>query len=80
MEVICEEEGIAWEEVQELAKEEFILVMLRIHQANSSRLWRLMIKNAKMEKSDLSLNTYVQHLCGKFQILGHGSRFAESDT
>jgi len=47
LEVICEEVGIAWEEVQELAKEEFILVMLRIHQANSSRKWRLMIKNAK---------------------------------
>jgi len=24
LEVICDEEGIAWEEVQELAKEEFI--------------------------------------------------------
>ena len=32
--------------------------MLRLHQDNSSRKWRLMVKNAKMEKSDLSLNTY----------------------
>ena len=73
LEVICEEEGIAWEEVQELAKEEFILVMLRIHQANSSRLWRLMIKNAKMEKSDLSLNTYVQYVEDfKFWVMAAG--------
>ena len=60
LEVICEAAGIAWEEVQELDKEEFILVMLQIHQANSSRKWRLMIKNSKMEKSDLSLNTLVE--------------------
>ena len=36
LEVICDKEGIACDEVQELAKEEFILVMMRIHQANSS--------------------------------------------
>jgi hypothetical protein len=36
--------------------------MLKIHQANSSRKWRAMIKNAKMEKSDLSLNTYLQYV------------------
>ena len=29
LKVICEGEGITWEEVQELAKEEFILVMHR---------------------------------------------------
>ena len=40
LEVICDEEGIAWVEVQELAKDEFILVMLRIHQAYSSQKWR----------------------------------------
>ena len=36
--------------------------MLKIHQPNSSRKWRLMIKNAKMEKSDLTLSTYVQYV------------------
>jgi len=36
--------------------------MLRMHAANSSRKWRLLIKNAKMEKSDLSLSTYVQYV------------------
>ena len=36
--------------------------MLRIHQANSSRKWRLMIKNAKIEKFDLTLSTYVQYV------------------
>ena len=73
LEVICEAAGIAWEEVQELDKEEFILVMLQIHQANSSRKWRLMIKNAKMEKSDLSLNTYVQYVEDfKFWVMAAG--------
>ena len=56
--MICDEEGIAWEEVQELAKD---LVMLWIHQANEPEVEIFLIKNAKMEKSDLSLNTYVQY-------------------
>ena len=47
--------------------------MLRIHQANSSRKWRLLIKNAKMEKSDLSLNTYVQYVeDSKFWVMAAG--------
>ena len=49
-------------EVVELEKEEFFQVMLRLHQANSSRKWQSMVKNSKMEKSDLSLNTYVQYV------------------
>ena len=36
--------------------------MLRMHAANSSRKWRLMIKNAKMEKSDLTLSAYIQYI------------------
>ena len=30
LEVICGKEGKAWDEVQQLAEEEFILVMLRM--------------------------------------------------
>jgi hypothetical protein len=33
-----------------------------VHQANSSRKWRLMLKNAKMVKDDLSLSTYSQYV------------------
>ena len=56
-----------------LLKTIFILVMLRIHQANFSRKWRLMIKNAKMGKSDLSLNTYVQYMEDfKFWLMAAG--------
>ena len=33
-----------------------------MHQANSSRKWRLMVKNAKMEESDLTLPTFAQHV------------------
>ena len=47
--VICDEDGREYEEVVELEKEEFIQVMLTIHQANSSRKWRSMVKNAIME-------------------------------
>ena len=45
-----------------LAREDFISAMLRMHVAKSSKKWRLLIKNAKMEKSDLSLSTYVQNV------------------
>ena len=46
----------------ELARDEVFTSMLRIHQAKSSRKWRLMIKNAKMEKSDLILSIYLQYV------------------
>jgi hypothetical protein len=36
--------------------------MLRMHAANSSRKWRLLIKNAKMDKSDHTLSPYVQYV------------------
>ena len=41
--------------------------------ATSSRKWRFMVKNAKVENSDLSLNTYVQCvevLSSGFWLLG----------
>jgi len=62
LEVICDEDVRDYEEVMELENDEFIQVMLKIHQANSSRKWRSMVKIAKMEKSDQSLNTYVQYV------------------
>ena len=37
--------GRDYEEVVELEKEEFILVILRLHQVNSRRKWRIMVKN-----------------------------------
>ena len=50
--------------------------MLKIHQANSSRKWCSMIKNAKMEKSDLSLNTYLQYVEDfKFWVLAAGNAY-----
>jgi hypothetical protein len=44
-----------------LERDEFI-VMLEMHQANSSRKWRLMLKNAEMVMEDLSLSTYSQYV------------------
>ena len=62
LEVICDKDGRDYENVVDIRKEEFIQVMLRLHQANSSRKWRILVKNAKMEKSDLSLNTHEQYV------------------
>ena len=45
-----------------LERDEFIGIILRMHQANSRRKWRLMVKNAKMEKADLTLSTIVQYV------------------
>ena len=50
LKIICTEDDQELEEVMELGRDEFISLMLKIHQANSSRKWRLMIKNDKMEK------------------------------
>ena len=63
LDILCSEDEIELELInQELARDEFITSMLRTHQANSSRKRRLMIKNAKIEKSDLTLSTYVQYV------------------
>ena len=62
MDVLCSEAGMELEEIMELARDDFITSMLRLHQDSSSRRWRLMIKNAKMEKTDLTVSTYVQYV------------------
>ena len=62
LEIIYTEDEQELEEVMELGRDEFISLILKIHQANSSRKWRLMIKNAMMEKSNLTLSTYVQYI------------------
>jgi len=78
LEVICDEDGREYTEVVELEKEEFIQVMLRLHQANSSLKWRSVVKHAKIEKSDLSLSQHLRSLCGVFQVLGDDSRECSS--
>ena len=45
------EAGEQMEDFMLSARDEFISAMLRMH-ANSSRKWRMMMKNAKMEVSD----------------------------
>ena len=68
LEIICDEDGREFEEIVELEKEEFIQIMLRFHQANSSRKWG-MVKNAEMEKSDLCFNTYNNNYNNNNNIL-----------
>jgi len=43
LEVICDEDGREYEEIVELEREKSMQVMLRLHQANSSRKWRFMV-------------------------------------
>ena len=69
LEVICDKDGREYEEVIELEKEEFFQVMLKIHEANSSRKWRSMIKNAKMEKSLIYVSIPT---CNMLRILSSG--------
>jgi len=45
----------------ELGTDDFIRLMLKLHQVNSSQKWRLIIKNDNMEKSDLTLSNFVQY-------------------
>ena len=70
--MICDEDGREFEEIPKLEIEKFIHVMLRLHQTNSSRI--IVVLNAKMEKSDLSLNIYVQYVEDfKFWVLDAGN-------
>ena len=62
LEIMCSKSGKEMEEFMALARDDFISTMLRMHAANSCRKRRLLIKNAKMEKSDLTLSTYVQYV------------------
>jgi hypothetical protein len=50
------------DDIMVLERDDFIVVMLEMHQANSSRKWQLMLKNAKMVKEDLSLSAYSQYV------------------
>jgi hypothetical protein len=55
LDVIAENDFQDRDEVMDLGRDEFNIrdVMLKSQQANSSHSWRLMMKNTKMEKSDL---------------------------
>jgi len=60
LEIMCSKAGVEMEYYILLARDDFFSAMLRMHAANSSRKWRLLIINVKMGKSELSLSTYVQ--------------------
>ena len=55
--IMCSEAGEEMGDFMLLARDKFISVMLRMYAASFCRQWRLMITNAKMEKSDLILST-----------------------
>jgi hypothetical protein len=59
--IVCESGGEI-DEVMHFERDDFIGIMLGMHQANSSRKWRLMVKNEKMKKYDLTLSTFVQYV------------------
>ena len=61
-------------------RDNFTAIMLSIHNATSSRKWRLMMKNARMEKSDLSLSTFTQYVEDwRFWLLVCGREHAVPD-
>ena len=62
LEIICCKSGEEMEQFMDLARDDFISAMLCMHAANSSRKRRLLVKKANMEKSNLSLSTYVQYV------------------
>ena len=68
LDVICDKDGRDFEEIVELEKEEFIQIMLRLHQANSSRKWRMMVKMPKW-KNQTCLSTVM---CNMWRILSFG--------
>ena len=64
LEVICDKDGREFEEIAELEKEEFIQVMLKIHQANSSRKWRY---DKKCKNGEIRpLAQHLSAVCGGF--------------
>jgi hypothetical protein len=75
LDVISVSELMDHDECMELERDDLIDVMLKMHQANSSRKWRLMMRNAIMIKSDLSLSTYTQYVDDfKFWLRTAGDR------
>ena len=62
LDIIASESRVEIDEVVHLERDDFIGTMLHMHQAYSSRKRHLMVKNAKMEKFDLTLSTFVQYV------------------
>ena len=50
MDIIVSESEGEIDEVMHFERDNFIVIILRMHQANSSRKWRLMSKTAKNGK------------------------------
>ena len=61
LDIMFSESGEKMEDFMVLARDEFISAILRMHAANSSRKWRLLIKNAKMEIGSLLIN--ISQIC-----------------
>ena len=61
---------------------EMNLSLPRMHATNSSRKWRLLIKNAKTGKSDLTLSTnvqYVEDFRFWMNVTGHTHRLPDKE-
>ena len=86
LEIMCSEAGEEIEELMLLARDDFISAMLRMHATNSiPRIveWRLLIKYAKMKKSDLTLSSYVQYVVDfRFwmNVAGRTHRLPDKET
>ena len=65
LEIMCSEAGEEMEDFMPLARDEFIAAMFRMHAANSSRKWRLLIKITKIRSHSINLRP----ICGGFSVL-----------
>jgi len=73
LDIIASESGDEIDEVMDLERDGFIGIMLRMHQANSSRKWRLMVKMLKWKNS----TPYYQLLFNMSKISDFGSMLGE---
>jgi len=73
LDIIASESGDEIDEVMDLERDGFIGIMLRMHQANSSRKWRLMVKLRKWNNP----TSLCQLLFNMWQILHFRSTLQE---
>ena len=69
LDIMCSESGEEMKDFMLLARDQFISAMLRMHAADFSRKWRLMIQNAKTSGKIRPYPIYLRSICRKFLLL-----------
>jgi hypothetical protein len=69
LEIMSNESEVEMDDLMALERDEFIVVMVHMHKATSSRKWRAMVKKCE----DGQVGFIAQHFCAicrRFQVLG----------